>query len=311
VARYDSLPEGALKSHYHLDAMNLGLFAKGLDLLPEFGYPAVQFGDWHTPQALWHKKTAAHNTVVVDGQDQSGGPTECTLWSAGGPVQAVRASSPAQIKGKTYERTVAMVETSPADFYVIDIFRVTGGAQHAKHTHTAFATAVPFGVHLSPASSSYDAGTLMRAFQVDPAPAANWGVDWKIEDRNGYLSPGREIHLRYTDLTRNTEASVAESWTVENMTSTREYWIPTVISRRRATEGELTSTFVTILEPYEGQPRVRAITRQDQKGDSDVRLSIRLQDGSRDTLTSGPAGLRWERREATGEIVFSGAASGR
>ena len=64
---YDSIPESQLKSHYHFDAMNLGLFAKGLDLLPEFGYPAVQFGDWHTPQALWHKKTAAHNTVVVDG----------------------------------------------------------------------------------------------------------------------------------------------------------------------------------------------------------------------------------------------------
>ena len=99
---YDSVPECALKSHYHLDAMNLGLYAKGLDLLPEFGYPAVQFGDWHTPQALWHRKTAAHNTVVVDGRDQAGGPAESTLWSAGGPVQVVRASSPAQIKGSAY-----------------------------------------------------------------------------------------------------------------------------------------------------------------------------------------------------------------
>ncbi len=54
--------------------------------------PAVQFGDWHTPQAIWHKKTAAHNTVVVDGRDQAGGATECTLWSAGGPLQAVRAA---------------------------------------------------------------------------------------------------------------------------------------------------------------------------------------------------------------------------
>jgi hypothetical protein len=308
---YDSVPEGALKSHYHLDAMNLGLFAKGLDLLPEFGYPAVQFGDWHTPQALWHKKTAAHNTVVVDGQDQSGGPAECTLWAVGGPVQAVRASSPAQIKGAVYERTVAMVETGPADFYVFDVFRVAGGKEHARHTHTAFATPAVFGTQLTPAASPYDTGTLMRAFKLDRHPAPVWGVDWKIEDRNGYLAPGREIHLRCTDLTRGAEALTAESWTVENLTSTREYWIPTVISRRRTGEGELSSTFVSVLEPYEGRPRIESIVREDREGEAEVRLEIHLSDGARDVLSSSPAGLRWERRDRAGRTVFSGAASGR
>ncbi len=196
---YDSVPECELKNHYHMDAMNLGLFAKGLDLLPEFGYPAVQYGDWHTPQALWHKKTAAHNTVVVDGQDQFGGPARCTLWSAGGPVQAIRAASEAQIKGKAYERTVVMVETGPADFYVADVFRVAGGKEHALHTHTAFATPSLFGARPSPVASPYDAGTLMRAFHLDPRPQPAWGVDWKIEDRHGYLKPPRDIRLRYTD----------------------------------------------------------------------------------------------------------------
>jgi len=305
---YDSVPEGALKSHYHLDAMNLGLFAKGLDLLPEFGYPAVQFGDWHTPQALWHKKTAAHNTVVVDGQDQFGGPAECTLWSAGGPVQAIRASSEAQIKGKAYERTVVMVETGPADFYVVDVFRVAGGKEHAKHTHTAFAASSLFGVRPAAVASPYDAGTLMRAFQLDRRPAPAWGVDWKIEDRNGYHKPGREIHLRYTDLTRDAEALTSESWTVESATSTIEHWIPTVISRRRAAEGELSSTFVSVLEPYEGPPRIQSAVRQDHEGDAEVRLDIRLADGTRDWISSGPEGLRWERRNASGRTVFNGAA---
>jgi hypothetical protein len=282
-----------------------------LDLLPEFGYPAVQFGDWHTPQALWHKKTAAHNTVVVDGQDQFGGPAECTLWSAGGPLQAIRASSSAQIKGKAYERTVVMVETGPADFYVADVFRVAGGKEHAKHTHTAFAAAALFGVRGAPVASPYDSGTLMRAFQLDRSPAPVWGVDWKIEDRNGYLKPGREIHLRYTDLTRDAEALTAESWTVESMTSTIEHWIPTVISRRRAEEGELSTTFVGVLEPYEGQPRIQSAMRQDREGDAEVRLEIRMADGRNDRISSGPEGLRWERRDAGGRVVFSGRATGR
>ena len=308
---YDSVPECALKSHYHLDAMNLGLYAKGLDLLPEFGYPAVQFGDWHTPQALWHRKTAAHNTVVVDGRDQAGGPAESTLWSAGGPVQVVRASSPAQIKGSAYERTIAMVETGPADYYVFDVFRVSGGKDHAKHTHATFAAPTVFGVQLVPSPSPYDAGTLMRAFRSDRRPEPGWGVDWKIKDKYGYLNPPRDLHLRYTDLTRDVEAGTAESWTVASATSTVEYWIPTVIARRHAEGGELSSTFVSLLDPYEGRPQLRRVARLDREGDPDVRVEVELEGGLRDRLSCGPAGVTWERRDGDGKVILSGSATGR
>jgi hypothetical protein len=50
--------------------MNLGLFALGLDLMPDFGYPPVQFGGWGSARSLWYHMTAGHNTVVVDGQSQ-------------------------------------------------------------------------------------------------------------------------------------------------------------------------------------------------------------------------------------------------
>jgi len=324
---YDSVPEGPLKSHYHFDAMNLGLFAKGLDLLPEYGYPAVQFGDWHTPQALWHKKTAAHNTVVVDGKDQFGGPTESTYWSAGGEctapaaralngvcksacseaalctltdeLQAIRASSPAQIKGKVYERTVAMVETGPADFYVFDVFRVTGGTDHAKMTHTTFASAQPTGLRLAK-SPDFGNNTLMRGFQTDADPVMGWNVDWKIEDKYNYNPKGRDVHLRYFDLTRGVEASLAESWTVASATSTTEYWIPTVMARRRSKTGELSSTFVSLLDPYESKQQIKRVTRLDQEGDATVRVEVELNDGRRDTLTSGPDGVKLVRAAASG-----------
>ncbi|MCC6585169.1 MAG: heparinase II/III family protein [Bryobacterales bacterium] len=307
---YDSVPECQLKSHYHFDAMNIGMFAKGLDLLPEFGYPAVQFGDWHTPQAIWHRKTAAHNTVVVDGKDQSGGPTQCTLWTAGGEVQAVRANSPSQIKGQVYERTVAMVETGPADYYVLDVFRVTGGLEHAKHTHTNYAKAVPFGVKLAAADSPYAAGTLMRAFQLDRTPQAAWGVDWQIVDRYNY-APGRKVHLRYTDLTRDSEAMTAESWTVESTAATKDEWIPTVVTRRKIETGDLSSTFVGVFEPYEGQSRVSQIKRIDAEGSDAVKIQVNLQGGLVDQLSSHAAGLKWERRNARGAVMFSGEAKSR
>ncbi len=34
-------------NHSHLDGMTIGLFAHGMDLLPDFGYPPVQFGGWY------------------------------------------------------------------------------------------------------------------------------------------------------------------------------------------------------------------------------------------------------------------------
>ena len=45
--------------HGHADGMTIGLFAKGLDLLPDFGYPPVQYGGWTAPRSMWYMQTAA------------------------------------------------------------------------------------------------------------------------------------------------------------------------------------------------------------------------------------------------------------
>ncbi|HZT29974.1 MAG TPA: heparinase II/III family protein [Bryobacteraceae bacterium] len=292
---YDSVPNAKLKSHYHFNAMNLGLYAKGLDLLPEFGYPAVQFGSWHTPQALWHKQTAAHNTVVVDGENQGGGDGKTTLWADGKQFRALRASSPAQYQGRQYERSVAMVSTSDADFYGIDVFRVVGGTDHAKFTHSSFGTLAPRGLTLE-AAPEFGHGTLMRHFQVDRHPEPGWSVDWKVEDRYHYLPAGADVHLRYTDLTEGAQAYTAESWTVKDASSAEEYWIPTVITRRQAQQGPLASTFVGVFDPYEGAPQIGAIRRlplETPAGapypEANVAIEIRLARGGTDVFLAADA----------------------
>ncbi|MBI4909839.1 MAG: heparinase II/III family protein [Acidobacteria bacterium] len=267
---YDSVPECKLKSHYHFDAMNVGLVAKGLDLMPEFGYPAVQFGDWHTPQALWHKATAAHNTVVVDGKNQSGGPSEATLWEDGPDFRAVRASSASQYRGERYERTLAMIDIDDSDFYVVDVFRVKGGTDHAKFTHSAFAQATAIGLSLQP-GPDYAFDTLTRNLRRDAAPSPGWGVDWKID--------GSNVHLRYTDLTEQAEASLLETWTVKNATSVEQFWIPTVMTRRQSKEAPLESEFVSVMEPYQSTPHIRSIQR------NAATLTITLTDGRRHSLS--------------------------
>jgi len=298
--------------HSHADGMNLGLFAKGLDLMPDFGYPPVQFGGWVSPQALWYKKTAAHNTVMVDGQDQRQVEGVTTLWADGKDISAVRASAPQAISGRVptlqdvakwgpqqYERTAVMVNISDHDFYVLDIFRVVGGTDHAKFFHSHFGTTTTEGLSLKDTISDLGSDLLMRAFRGDRHPTPGWSVEWKIQDRYNLLPKNSDVRLRYTDLTADTEAYICEGWIVapelskNTFSSTNEIWIPRVMVRRRSKTKPLSSSFVSIIEPYEGGRLIAAIRRLplhklDGKAapDADVAVEVNLKNGSSDLIVS-------------------------
>ncbi len=279
--------------HSHADGMNLGLFAKGLDLMPDFGYPPVQFGGWGSPRARWYTMSAAHNTVVVDGENHANAAGRTTLWADGKRFHAIRASAPALIGGEQFERTVAQVDVSERDFYLVDVFRVAGGTDHAKFVHSHFGRITPHGLSLQPADD-YGHGTQMRSFRHDPGPAPGWSVDWAIDDRHGLLPPGRDVHLRYTDLTEGAEASTAEGWVVAGIyDSSKELWIPRLMVRRKAETAPLRSTFVAVIEPYEGASRIASIRRLPLQGpgpsagpDNHVAVEITLADGRRDLLVT-------------------------
>jgi hypothetical protein len=245
--------------HSHADGMNVGLFAKGLDLMPDFGYPPVQFDGWKGDFSGWYKSTAAHNTVVVDGKNLNDAKGETTLLADGEMFHAIRVSAPDMIDGARYERTLCLIDLSPEDFYLLDIFRVKGGTDHAKFTHSHFGTVTSNGLKLAP-GKDYGHGTLMRNFQIDPAAAPGWWVDWKIEDRYGLLPEPRDLRFRYTDLTEGAEAGLAEGWVVAgSYDSLDEAWIPRAMVRRTSVEGPLESTFVSVMEAYEGDPAILSV----------------------------------------------------
>ena len=281
--------------HGHADGMNLGLFAKGLDLMPDFGYPQVQYGGWGSPRAQWYISTAAHNTVVVDGRNtQMGVPPpagKTTLWADGKSFRAVRASGAGIINGQQFERTAAMTDIGDRDFYVLDILRVVGGTDHAKFQHSHFGQITTQGLSPSPCAE-YGHGAVMRNFACDPNPRPGWSVDWKIEDRYKYLPPGSDIHLRYTDLTTGAQAITAEGWVVPGLFNiNEEVWIPSIVTRRTADKPPLASTFVSVMEPYEAKSKIAGICRlplETSKGitypDPNVAVEIKLVDGRRDLI---------------------------
>ena len=173
--------------HGHADALNLGLFAHGLDLMPDFGYPPVQYGGWSAPRTVWYTQSIAHNTVVVDGQNSQPGSGTATLWVDGQQVQVVRASAASLVGGQQFERTAALIGVSPESAYVVDIFRVVGGTEHTKYMHSHFGQITTEGLSLAEAQETVG-GAEMRAFRRDARPAPGWHVDWTIEDHLKYLA---------------------------------------------------------------------------------------------------------------------------
>lgn len=289
-ARATWLAYDAGGGHGHFNGMTLGLFAKGLDLMPDLGYPPVQFGGWSGPRFSWYVSSLSHNTVVVDGANHRAAAGQTTLWADGDQFRLVRASGFELTGGQQFERTVACVDISPRDFYVLDVFRVVGGKDHAWFMNSAFATLATQGLNLA-AGEPYGNTQQMRGFQWDPHPRPGWWADWTIEDRLGYLPPGAEVHLRYIGLTSGAQADVAESWVApEGFSSHEEAWIPRLMVRRQEPgEDPLASAFVGVIEPYEHTPLISharrlPLTTVDgtEYPDGNVAVEVSLVDGRSD-----------------------------
>jgi hypothetical protein len=181
-----------------------------------------------------------------------------------------------------------LVDISDEEFYVIDVFRVVGGSEHTKFIRSHFGTITTTGV---PRNREYKLGgnAQMRGTRGGPADPG-WSVDWRIDDKRGYLPDSRQIHLRYTDLTTGAEAYTGESWiSMAGFSENEEVWIPHVVTRRTGAAEPLESAFVSVIEPYEGDTRIdkiRRVTLLTDSGqefpESNVALEITLRDGRSD-----------------------------
>ena len=216
-------------------------------------------------------------------------------WVDGVLIQQCRNDGLPHIAGvkKRYERTVVLL-----DRYLVDIFRVAGGQDQAKFFHSYYGTVTPRGLNLQSAPE-YGHGTLLRNFRTDLNPAPGWSVDWQIQDRHHYLPAPRDIHLRYTDLTMGAAASLCEGWVaVQSYESNEVAWVPRVMVRRQAAE----STFVAVLEPYEGHSAIAGIQRLPTATEGDVLIEVKFVDGRRDLIFSADAGLQTDALATDGAL---------
>lgn len=122
--------------HPHRDTLNLGVFAHGMNLAPDLGYP----DDLSDPKRWnWTGNTVSHNTVVVNERRQD------AEWVAK-PKQfdhtdrvqlsTVDASN-VYSEADQYERTTAQITVDEENSYAVDFFRIDGGDDHHFSFHGA------------------------------------------------------------------------------------------------------------------------------------------------------------------------------
>jgi len=112
--------------HHHEDNLNLIYWKDGHEVLTDLGYL------WDRTDKAMTVRTMAHNTVMVDGQDQRregrGGSLHC--FDVSSRVKIVEVSSQAYDAANIYRRLCAVIDHGKAGSYLVDVFRVQGGRVH-------------------------------------------------------------------------------------------------------------------------------------------------------------------------------------
>ncbi len=183
----------AAGGHGHHDRLNIEMWALGRVMLPDDGYPTP-----FTRPDFWRWRftdTHKHYCVVVDETTQTSqdaGDLNALVSTPG--VQLVDGSAEVAYPGLTslYRRTAALIDISPEDGYLLDIFRVRGGGQHdwCFHGPIWFDLSLEGGT-LGPAQEH---GTLAGPnvpFGVRPHAAVRGGLPMHLLRAEGLL-PGED-----------------------------------------------------------------------------------------------------------------------
>lgn len=276
------------RNHGHLDGMNFGMFAYGISVLPDMGYPPVQYDGFWGPTANWYRSTAAHNTVVVDDTDQHVAKGVTKKWIDTPYVQVISANGNSMTSASTYERTIAAVTVDEEHFYTTDIFRVVGGHKHDKYTHSNFGSLSTN--HLQLDDSPQIEHRFLRNFHTDSDVTEQWTATWRLAPKHQKPTVTDTVQLRYTGLTNSLAVTTCEAWINNGPSNTNNPgWIPCLIETRKG-EPPLRSTFVSIIEPFTHAPavvsaeRLKCVRKEGCTKSADVALQITLSNGMCDII---------------------------
>jgi oligo-alginate lyase len=297
--------------HGHRDRLNFGLYYRGMDITPEHGNPEYKNATWPN-RAGWTNNTLSHNTVMVDRRQQDESWTgRCALFSASDGIGVVEVSSPEVYREvNDYRRTLASVDISESESYVIDVFRVDGGEDHVLSFHGAEGDVTVHGLDLVDQDGGTYAGPdIPHATHYDGPPGGGyrgsgfgylydvarsgrsrpgWHAEWSIVDTWGTQIGSSPVRLRYHGLSPSDEVATASGNTPRTHPGNPEK-LRYLLQRRRPGDGR--SLLVSALEPYSGDtPNLAAVERIDLGLDrtdlTAAAVRVVTRDGREDRLLS-------------------------
>ena len=274
-----SLNYAAIPGHRQSDNLNLEVFARGVSILPDLGYPFT----WdYTSQ--WDDNIMAHNTVSVgetkaDQRVRVG--NEATLFASERGVHVVTAHHVPYPPGyglakdaapdvDLYERTVMLVDIDPERFYVVDLFAVNGGDQHDQSWHGPLTEPEtpslewkqqPTGTLAGPDTEQFAEYTdrwgrtdtnfpcylkdITRATLDQPA---TWKWQYGLDE-------GDTLHLHVIPVGGSLEVIMGNG----RSPARPEDWKLDYLLCRRTVENGAPSLFLNVIDPFQGEPVVQHV----------------------------------------------------
>ena len=297
-------------SHAHADRLTLHLWAFDEVLMPDMGYPE-HTGGWPKRHGFT-RHTISHNTLMINDTRQNRGYAGKTrLFADAGPfrVADIDGLGPASVlyeDARTYRRAAVMVDVDDTNSYVLDLFWARGGHSHRLIQNGGGPEATHHGLELIEQEggtyagedvafgAEYDgelrAGYSGTGFQFlknvarDVEPPESFWLDWEIDNSRHADEPDWRAHMRVHNLTQVDEVALAHGEPPRGRPDRVRY------SLRSRLGEDLSTQFITIIEPYMHEPfieRVEVLKRIEREDEPfAAAVEVTLVDGRRDVILS-------------------------
>jgi hypothetical protein len=236
--------------HHENDSLNLYYWKKGAALLSDLGYL------WDHPLKPNNMRTLAHNTVLIDEQNQirKGRGGEVLLFKSFSNVKIMEMASNAYSNAIVYKRTSVLVDHGEGQNYVVDFFRVQGGEIQDYVFHASGELLALNGI-----APKMQEGLALYDFTDIKASKGNaiWNTRWKCE--NGMISRAWALGQEGEELFA-ARGWGQRDWKNADLGTTLPYFV-------RRKRGKSLQTFISVFEGHEGDdPFVRNVKLIDNSG---------------------------------------------